>query len=196
MVVRRSNHVRDAMRHLTFFVVLALAAGAWPGAGCSGSGTAVPPGEPEHEGPPRQPQAALPHAQIVLEPPGREPVTFRVEVANQDRTRQQGLMFRRQMDADAGMLFLFDEEEHMSFWMHNTYLPLDMVFITSTMRVLGVVENAEPLTDDPREVEGVSKYVLELNAGTARRYGIGPGVAVRFVGVPQGAEPRGGGHAE
>lgn len=110
--------------------------------------------------------------------------------------RQRGLMFRRQMDADAGMLFLFDEPEHLAFWMHNTYLPLDMVFITSGMRVLGVVENAEPRTDDPREVEGDSQYVLEFHAGTARRHGIGPGVRVRFVGVPQGAEPRGGSRRE
>jgi uncharacterized membrane protein (UPF0127 family) len=131
-----------------------------------------------------------------MEPPGREPVTFQVEVANDDDTRQRGLMFRERMNADAGMLFLFDESEHMSFWMHNTYLPLDMVFITAEMRVLGVVENAEPRTDDPREVEGDSKYVLELNAGTARQYGIGPGVRVRFVGVPQSAEPRGGGRRE
>jgi uncharacterized membrane protein (UPF0127 family) len=68
-------------------------------------------------------------------------VTFEVEVANEDRTRQRGLMFRRQMAENAGMLFLFEEQEHLSFWMHNTYLPLDMVFITSAMRVLGAVRS-------------------------------------------------------
>lgn len=183
------------MRPLTFLALFALSVVVWPDAGCSSSGSSVPPTDPEIVTP-HAPAAALPHGQVVIEPPGREPVTFQVEVANEDRSRQRGLMFRRQMNADAGMLFLFDEEEHMSFWMHNTYLPLDMVFITSAMRVLGVAENAEPLTDDPREVEGDSKYVLELNAGTTRRFGIGPGAQVRFVGVPQVAEPRGGGHEE
>lgn len=188
---------KDAMRQLTFIAAFALAASAWPGAGCSGKATsAVPPTEPEGSGATEQMPPTLPRAQVILEPPGREPVTFEVEVANEDRTRQRGLMFRRQMDANAGMLFLFDEQEHMSFWMHNTYLALDMVFITEAMRVLGVVENAEPQTDDPREVEGDSKYVLELNAGVARQYGIGPGVLVRFVGVPRTAEPRGGHHEE
>ena len=183
------------MRNLTLFALLATAAAAWPGAGCSGK-AAVPASEPEPDIQTPTPPAALPRAQVVLEPPGREPVTFEVEVAKEERTRNRGLMFRRQMDPNAGMLFVFPDSEHMAFWMHNTYLPLDIVFITEAMRVLGVAENAEPGTDDPREVDGDSKYVLELNAGTARQYGIGPGVLVRFVGVPSGAEPRGDGHAE
>jgi uncharacterized membrane protein (UPF0127 family) len=136
-------------------------------------------------------EGALPRGIVTLEPPGGEPVSFRVEIAADDASRGRGLMFRRHLDADAGMLFVFDAEEPLSFWMRNTYLPLDMIFITADMRVLGVVENAEPLTDDPREVEGSSKYVLEVNAGTARRYGIGPGTPVRFEGVPASAEPRG-----
>jgi uncharacterized membrane protein (UPF0127 family) len=188
------------MRPLKPLAVLSLAL-SLAGAACSGGGSTVPAAEPEGDAPPRaasrRPEPpSLPRGQVVLEPPGREPVTFEVEVANEDRTRQRGLMFRRQMAENAGMLFLFDETEHLSFWMHNTYLPLDMVFITSAMRVLGVVENAEPQTDDPREVEGDSQYVLELNAGTARRYGIGPGVLVRFVGIPREAEPRGGSRSE
>lgn len=181
---------------LTCLVLFAVVVGMWPGAGCSGTRSAVPPSDPEPPGPAHQASTQLPRGQVVMEPPGRDPVTFHVEVANNDATRQRGLMFREQMNADAGMLFLFDETEHMSFWMHNTYLPLDMVFITSAMRVLGVVENAEPRTDDPREVEGDSQYVLELNAGTARQYGIGPGVHVRFIGVSPGAEPRGGARRE
>ncbi len=184
------------MRPVTFLFVVAAAFAAWPGAGCSGSGRSVPAAEPASEPSAHEAPAAMPHGQVVLEVPGRDPVTFQVEVANNDETRQRGLMFRNQMNADAGMIFLFEAPEHMSFWMHNTYLPLDMVFITTEMRVLGVVENAEPRTDDAREVEGDSQYVLELNAGTARQYGIGPGVHVRFVGIPQGAEPRGGGRHE
>lgn len=131
-------------------------------------------------------------ATVVLAPPGHDEVTVRVEVANTDPTRQRGLMYRREMAEDAGMIFLFDESEQLSFWMHNTYLPLDMIFIREDMSVLGVVENAEPQTDDPREVPGMSKYVLEVNAGYARRHGIGPGTRVRFVNIANQAEPRGG----
>lgn len=174
-------------------VLLALGAcghGASGGSHSAGGGDGTRP-PPSHHGDPTPPP--MPTGTIVLSPPGRDPVSIHVEVANDDASRQRGLMFRRQMDADAGMIFLFDASEHLSFWMHNTYLPLDMVFITHDKRVLGVVENAEPLTDDPREVEGESQYVLELNAGVARQNGIGPGTPVQFVGIDEHAAPRGGG---
>lgn len=131
-------------------------------------------------------------ASVVLSPAGHDPVTVQVEVAADDETRQRGLMFRRHMADDAGMIFLFDQAEHQSFWMHNTYLPLDMIFIREDMSVLGVVENATPQTDDPREVPGESKFVLEVNAGFARRHGIGPGTQVRFQNMANQGAPRGG----
>jgi len=123
-------------------------------------------------------------ARVWLEPPGRPPVPVRVEVAITSSQTQRGLMFRRQMDADAGMLFLFAQQRPMTFWMHNTYLPLDMIFITSDHRVLGVVENATPETDSPRDVEGESQFVLEVNAGFAREHDITAGTVVRFENVP------------
>lgn len=123
-------------------------------------------------------------SRVVLMPPGADPVSVRVEIARDDATRRRGLMFREHMDDDAGMLFLFDRPEQLTFWMHNTYIPLDMVFIEPSLRVLGVVENAEPQTDSSRAVPGVSQYVLEVNAGFSRRHGLGKGTAVRFEGVP------------
>lgn len=122
---------------------------------------------------------------VVLEPPGHEPAVVRVEVARTPAQTQRGLMYRRELDQDAGMLFLFPRARHQTFWMRNTYLPLDMIFITSEMRVLGVVENATPETDDARQVDGVSQFVLEVNAGFAREHGIGPGTLVRFENVPE-----------
>lgn len=136
--------------------------------GTEASGSAQPIGQPR----------------VVLEAPGREPVVVNVEVARTPAQTQRGLMYRRQMDPDAGMIFLFPRARQMTFWMHNTYIPLDMVFITSDMRVLGVVENATPETDDPREVEGISQFVLEVNAGYAREHGITAGTVVRFEGIP------------
>jgi uncharacterized membrane protein (UPF0127 family) len=79
------------------------------------------------------------------------------------------------------MLFIFPSSRHLSFWMRNTLLPLDMFFIDSNWNVVGVVENAEPLTESPREVDGFSQYVLEVNAGFAKRHGLGAGAKMRFV---------------
>ncbi|HEX2678997.1 MAG TPA: DUF192 domain-containing protein [Polyangiales bacterium] len=128
-------------------------------------------------------------SKVVLLPVGQDPVTVRVEVVSTDEARQQGLMFRRQLAPDAGMLFVFEEARELTFWMHNTYLPLDMIFITSDLAILGVVENATPLTDTPRRVPGVSRYVLEVNAGFARAHGLTAGTRLRFVDVPN-ATPR------
>jgi uncharacterized membrane protein (UPF0127 family) len=122
---------------------------------------------------------------VVLKPPGRDPVRVRVEVARTPAETRRGLMFRRELEPDAGMLFVFERAQRLTFWMRNTWIPLDMIFITPDRRVLGIVENAEPETDDPREVEGRSQFVLEVNAGFARAHGIVPGTPVRFENVPE-----------
>jgi hypothetical protein len=100
------------------------------------------------------------------------PARFRVEVVERDESRAQGLMWRRNMARDAGMLFVFPADELQSFWMRNTYLPLDMIFVNSQRQVVGVVERAEPLTETPRMVGRPSRYVVELNAGLAREHAI------------------------
>ncbi len=96
-------------------------------------------------------------------------------------------MNRTSLGANNGMLFVFAESEQQSFWMRNTFLPLDMVFIKSDRRVLGVVRNATPMTDDPRQVEGESQYVLEVNAGFTERHHIDRGTLVEFVQIPPAA---------
>jgi uncharacterized membrane protein (UPF0127 family) len=124
--------------------------------------------------------AAAEGARVVLEPLGAASVSVRVEIAETPEQRQQGLMYRRQLDPDAGMLFLFERPQHNSFWMRNTYVPLDMIFITPDWKILGIVENATPQTDDPRSVPGDSQYVLEVNAGFSRSHQLAPGTVVRF----------------
>lgn len=123
-------------------------------------------------------------AAVELFPVGRAPVLVQVELARTAAERQRGLMHRKELAANAGMLFLFEGPQQLSFWMRNTYLPLDMIFIESSMRILGIVENAEPHTDTARFVPGLSQYVLEVNAGFSREHGLGPGTRVRFEGVP------------
>jgi uncharacterized membrane protein (UPF0127 family) len=119
-------------------------------------------------------------AEVALTPPGHDPVTVQVEVVQTAEARQRGLMYRKQLDPSAGMLFVFEQAEPHTFWMHNTLVPLDMIFITSDWNVLGVVENATPLTDSPRAVPGSSQYVLEVNAGFSRRYGVVAGTSARY----------------
>lgn len=109
------------------------------------------------------------------------PVTVQAEVVDTPALRQRGLMFREQLPEDHGMLFLFPKEGPRSFWMRNTLIPLDMVFIKADHTVLGVVHEATPKTDSPRGVSGNSQFVLELAGGVAKRRGIQPGQRVEFM---------------
>ncbi len=107
--------------------------------------------------------------------------TFEAEIADTPEARTRGLMFRESLGPSRGMLFLFPSEGPRSFWMKNTLIPLDMIFIRSDRRILGIVENAEPKTTTSRSVPGHSQFVLELNGGTVQRLGIEPGQRVHFV---------------
>lgn len=110
----------------------------------------------------------------------RGPVVFQSEIAASPEDRNRGLMFRKSIGAREGMIFLFPREQPLSFWMHNTLIPLDLVFIKADRTILGVVEDATPKTDTPRAVPGLSQYVLELNGGTAKKEGIKAGQKVTF----------------
>jgi uncharacterized membrane protein (UPF0127 family) len=121
---------------------------------------------------------------MVILKTGDKELRVKVELARTNRERALGLMFRKVMPADAGMLFLFDHDEVQSFWMKNTFIPLDMIFISADLKVVGVVENAEPHTTEPRTVGLPSRFVLEVNAGVARAHGVAAGTEVRFVDVP------------
>ncbi len=108
-----------------------------------------------------------------------------VEVARTDEARARGLMFRRSLAPDAGMLFLFEESAEHGFWMQNTLISLDMIFIDEGGRIVGVVARAEPLSTTLRSVGAPSRYVLEVNGGWAAAHGVAPGDRVRFENVPR-----------
>ncbi len=97
---------------------------------------------------------------------------FEVEVARDDRDRAQGLMFRRSMPANRGMLFDFAKVEPVSMWMQNTYISLDMLFIRPDGTIARIATNAEPLSTRTIPSGEPVLAVLELNAGTAVRLGI------------------------
>lgn len=106
-----------------------------------------------------------------------------VEVARTPAQRMWGLMYRKDLAPDAGMLFLFPAEEVQEFWMKNTPLPLDMIFIDRSRRVAGIAADAKPFTLDPRGVGKPSQFVLEVHAGFAARNGIQAGDQVEFTGL-------------
>ena len=104
---------------------------------------------------------------------------FRAEVADTTEERSRGLMFREELAPDAGMLFLFDPPRRVSFWMKNTYISLDMLFIDATGRIVHIAERTEPETLDGHGPEQRVRAVLEINGGLADRLGIRPGDVVR-----------------
>lgn len=108
-------------------------------------------------------------------------VTIQAEVADTSEERSKGLMFREHLGENEGMIFLFPQEAQQSFWMRNTLIPLDMIFIRADRTILGIVENAEPRTDTPRSVPGKSQFVLEIAGGASRGLGLGPDQAVNFM---------------
>lgn len=113
---------------------------------------------------------------------GGQTIRVGVEVVHTPELLAKGLMFRKKLGATRGMLFLFPKDAQQSFYMKNTYIPLDMLFINSQMQVVGVVENAAPLTLTSRRVEAPSRFVLEVNGGFCKARGIRAGARVRFEG--------------
>jgi len=112
----------------------------------------------------------------VTTPQGKH--AFRVEVAATDAEQAQGLMFRTEMGADEGMIFPRDPPDIASFWMKNTPLPLDIIFIGTDRKVINVAANTVPYSLTPVGARGLTAAVLELNAGRAAELGIGPGSKV------------------
>ena len=112
---------------------------------------------------------------------------YTVELADTPELRERGLMFRRDMPADAGMLFIHDNEEPLAYWMKNTYIPLDILYFDSKLRLISAQLGVPPCGDQPRcptfASAGPAQYVLELNAGQATALDLKPGEPLRLMGV-------------
>jgi uncharacterized membrane protein (UPF0127 family) len=120
---------------------------------------------------------------VVFTPPGRAPVRVAVEVADTPAARAKGLMDRSVLAPEAGMLFVFERESPVSFWMKDTFIALDMIFIDAGRKVIGVLADVPPRTESSRSPGRPSQFVVEVNAGFAGRAGIVEGTTVEFVGV-------------
>lgn len=154
---------------------------------------------------PTEPAAAAPsvtEAKVIQHFPGRGEIrvagrtqgpVFRVELARLPEERQQGLMFRRTLADDQGMLFFMPQDDDWVFFMRNTYVRLDMIFVDKDWQVVGVVADVPPLTEDHRSVGEKSRYVLELAAHQAERHGIKAGTRLEFKPLPDEPPPAGAG---
>jgi uncharacterized protein len=100
---------------------------------------------------------------------------FTVELAVTDEQRARGLMFRKELPDGQGMLFDFKLEQEVGFWMKNTYIPLDMIFIRADGTIRRIAANTEPLSERTVASGGAVRYVLEVIGGTAKKLGIEPG---------------------
>jgi uncharacterized membrane protein (UPF0127 family) len=121
------------------------------------------------------PRVILPNGSVIV-----------VEVVADDESRAQGLMYRDHLDPAAGMLFLFGEDQRHSFWMKNTRIPLDMIFIDANRRIVGIERDVPPckVQDCPSYgPDADSRYVLELAGGVAKQHGLKDGDVLRFEGT-------------
>lgn len=126
------------------------------------------------EAPAVHPESGLPVIPLTVTHAGRSHA-FRVEVARSGAEQARGLMFRTRMGADEGMIFPMDPPRPAAFWMKNTVIPLDIIFIGADRRILNIAAQAVPYSETPLPSAGKVAAVLELNGGRAAALGIGPG---------------------
>ena len=130
------------------------------------------------------PQTGLPVETITIDTKAG-PHPFKVEIAADDQSRETGLMFRKAMAPDAGMLFDFHTPQEVSFWMENTILPLDMLFVRADGTIANIKENATPYSRENIPSVGPVQFVIELNAGRAHALGITEGEHVYAPEIQQ-----------
>ena len=123
---------------------------------------------------PNSPNGKLPVTTVVIDS-AHGPVKFRAEVAADPDSQEKGLMFRKSLAPDAGMLFDFHKPEFQTFWMKSTLIPLDMIFIRPDGTISSIAPNATPQTETPIPSYEPVRAVLEINGGCAAKLGILPG---------------------
>ena len=124
-------------------------------------------------------EAQRPSVMLKLEAEnGKASPPLRAELALSRSEQQLGLMYRKELGETEAMLFIFPEEEPRSFWMKNTYVELDIIYLDKELKVVSISEKAVPLTETPRPSNKPAKYVLEVRGGSAQKWGISAGTRV------------------
>lgn len=129
-----------------------------------------------------EPDAPPPAPRVILTPSPGVDHAVNVAIARTEAERARGLMYVQNLPLDDGMIFIFTYDSILKFWMKNTLIYLDMIFIDKDMNVVGVVANAVPMTLTERSVGVPSRYVLEVNGGWAASHSVAAGTKVRFEG--------------
>lgn len=125
-----------------------------------------------------EPGPELAHAEVVFE--AKSPWRVDVEIARSHDETSRGLMYRTELGESAGMLFDMRERSVHTFWMRNTCIPLDMVFVDEDGTIVGIAESVPVLNDTPRTVGCPSRWVIETRAGACRKHGVRPGQRVKL----------------
>lgn len=116
-----------------------------------------------------------------FDPEGRIVATIDAEIAENNDERNRGLMYRDQMELNQGMLFIFPYEAMQAFWMKNTILSLDMLFVNSKREIVTIHKNTTPYAETSYPSSAAAQYVVEVNAGFVDRYGIREGFRINWI---------------
>lgn len=115
-----------------------------------------------------------------VRPDGTPITSINIEIAETAEARTRGLMNRRSLSLNEGMLFIFEEVDTLSFWMRNTPIPLDMIFVDPDSEIVNIVKRTTPLSDENYTSTAPAKYVIEVRAGFTDRFGITDSTRVRW----------------
>ena len=115
-----------------------------------------------------------------LDANGKELSKLEIEIVDNNADRQKGMMFRKSMPEHRGMLFVFDQQEPQAFWMKNTLIPLDIIYVNDKKTVVSIQKNATPLSEKSLPSDAPAIYVVETNAGYSAKFGISKGSKISF----------------
>jgi hypothetical protein len=124
--------------------------------------------------------ASSPGPQVTIHRQHGDPIRVSVEIAATEAKRQFGLMYRQELPEMHGMLFIFLKEQPLSFWMKNTPLPLDIIFISAAHTIVSIAQNTTPFSEKPLPSGKPAQFVLEVNGGFCQRHGIAAGDRVEL----------------
>lgn len=128
----------------------------------------------------KSPAGFVKGGEVVFYKDGKKLVKVDVEIAADDTQRAKGLMYRPYMPDSVGMLFVFEQSEPQAFWMKNTIIPLDIIYVGANKKIVSIQKNAVPYSEKSLPSEGDAQYVVEVNAGFSDEHGLKPGDTISF----------------